>query len=84
MRGAVFYSPLDQGEITDELACSRAELGSVYVTLAFPGESNIYELLAVKGGNIYLGPVMGDSWIWDPSEFRIATPDELKEAGLWN
>jgi hypothetical protein len=76
-------------EITDALACSRAELGPVYVVEQTPDGRALtqpWALTAVTPGGGVRGYTMrpGHSSTGALlSLCRVANPDELKEAGLW-
>lgn len=85
----VLFVPRDSVEITDALACSRAELGPVYVRDMAPesvvksaqGEILLYleQLIGVlDGDSVFTESDQGASI----EGYRLATLAELKEAGI--
>ena len=80
------WVPLESVEITDALACSRIELGPVYLMDDSYGAEQAGPELFVgihpKGGQ----PITHWENMIDehPGVYRIATPDELRAAGLWD
>lgn len=82
------WSPVDQVQITDELACSRIELGPVMVfcEISHDLENPIGELISVEKDcavimataiDTYYGP-----FVFNKNYVRIATLAELKGVGI--
>lgn len=80
------WLPVDQVKITDALACSRTELGPVYVVFIDDDESRLEPELLWGVNN--RGEVVAENDVEVPglpystSSFEIATLQELKDAGV--
>lgn len=74
------WVPIDQVEINDSLACSRDQLGPVYVT---DPERVVRELVAVRVD--FLMVWSAESRGPEPiALYELSTPQELEDAGLWD
>lgn len=77
------YIPRDSVQITDALACSRGDLGPVYVvpTIVNVVNATPEKLFAIDEE----GSVITDKCYWLPkyrSQFRLATLAEIQEADI--
>lgn len=77
-----YFVPIDQVQITDELACSRAELGPVWVVHLLHGEpfGIPFRLACVNEHGAARGMLASEGA--PARQCRIATPEELAAAGI--